>query len=217
MVKNLILGVTGPIAAGKSLAIDLIKQHVKDRIPVHHLDGDTITHGLLDRNRGLHRLILEAFGRSVFRSPNRIDRRTLGNIVFQDKEKMEQLNRIIRPKILRCVRQELSRLKKTPSPGLVIIDGALLIEMELDKLCDVVVEITADRTIRRQRLMERNGLSIQQAEDRINSQSVTPIGEPEKLITILNQASPQILRHTITRKLRPVLASYFPGSGLDTE
>jgi len=217
MAKNLILGVTGPIAAGKSVVIDLIKQQVRDRVPIHHMDGDKITHGLLDRDRNLQHQIFEAFGRSVFRSPTRIDRQTLGNIVFQDKKKLQQLNRIIRPILIHHLRQELSRLKESPISGIIIIDGALLIEMELDRLCDVVVEVTADRTIRRKRLMERNGFNEQQAEDRINSQSETAIREPGKLISILNQESPQVLRQTISRELRPVLESYFPDAGLEVD
>ena len=54
---------------------------------------------------------------------------------------------------------------------IVVIDAAVLFESGLDRLCDCVVCVTAGRALRQKRIMARDGLSMQQAQDRIAAQN----------------------------------------------
>lgn len=207
-MKKLLLGITGQIAAGKSLVSEMIVQIVADRVSIHHLDGDKITHQILMSDQRIKQQVFESFGVAVFHAGNQIDRSALGAIIFHDPNKMNQLNQIIHPIIRENLLQTIARLKATEDLGLIIINGALLAYMGLDELCDYVVEVKADQDIRLRRLMERNHLSVQHAEERIHSQSLIPINDPQKQITITNNGLPSFLLKELSAKLGPILDHY---------
>ena len=93
------------------------------------------------------------------------DRAKLGAHVFQNKSALDALNAILHPAILAEVEK---RVKKIRTIG--IIDAPLLIETGLYRLCDVVWLVVADEETRIARVMRRNGLTREQAQDRIANQ-----------------------------------------------
>ncbi|MFA6548706.1 MAG: dephospho-CoA kinase, partial [Candidatus Margulisiibacteriota bacterium] len=95
-----------------------------------------------------------------------INRKKLGEIVFADKKKIAELNRIVHPALKETIDQ---RLKTTDQKPLIVINAAVLKEIGLIDLVDEVWVVTASRENRLKRLLKA-GLSKKSALQRINSQ-----------------------------------------------
>lgn len=158
-----ILGITGPTGAGKTTALAVIEQ-----MGGCIIDADATYHQLLERCAPLCSALVEAFG-AILGEDGRIDRKKLGTIVFQDAEKLEQLNQIAYPYIVDAVKQEIDGAQQQGCP-LAAIDAIGLFESGLDGLCHKTMAITAPPEMRIQRIMAREGISEDYARSRVRAQ-----------------------------------------------
>ena len=113
--------------------------------------------------------IREAFGDRVFRADGTLDRRALGEMVFQDVAARRALEAIIHPRVQH---RALSMVDQAGAEGaeVVLLDVPLLFETGMDALCDVTWLITADPETRIARVMARDGLTREQVIHRMESQ-----------------------------------------------
>ena len=156
------IGLTGSIACGKSTVSQYLKQ--KGCLIV---DADAISRTLTADGGAALPEIRQAFGDDVFSGAS-LDRAKLGQLVFADAQKREALNAILHPMILAEIKRQLDQLD---APGQIVIgDIPLLYECGMEALFDTVWVVRADRETQIQRLFERDGLSREQAERRIDSQ-----------------------------------------------
>ena len=172
---TIVLGLTGGIATGKSTADHFFKQK---GIPI--IDADQITHDLYQVGKSAWKKIKDQFGREYLNSDQTINRKKLGQLVFNDQNELELLNKITHPlvheEIDRQIKQEISKKSR-----LVILDIPLLFESHAEKMCDQVLVITLPEDMQITRLMERNNLTKEQAIARIHSQM--PLSEKEAKAT----------------------------------
>jgi dephospho-CoA kinase len=166
-----IVGVTGEIASGKSyLCARLAELGQSAGIPVHVMDIDQLGHELLEsRSEPLYRELREGliaeFGDGIKGANGFIDRKQLGRIIFNDREKLEQFNTIIYKPLLLRLRRELYGKK-----GLILLDSALIAESKMTYLCNNnVILVSTDKRTQLTRLQERS-YSEEQIHQRINSQ-----------------------------------------------
>jgi dephospho-CoA kinase len=113
--------------------------------------------------------IRKAFGDRVIDEAGSLDRKAMASVVFNDDAKRKQLESIIHPR----VREEKDRrVRELEKQGqlMVVVDVPLLYEVGWDKSCDLVVVVYASRDVQEQRLIERDGLSEQEANLRLNAQ-----------------------------------------------
>jgi len=96
-----------------------------------------------------------------------IDRKELGKIVFNDKTRLNKLNRIIHPLIKRVIRKKIADSKKK----IVILDAALIIEAGLKSWLDKLVVVRAGLKEQLSRAKKKFSLSSKDALSRIQSQS----------------------------------------------
>ncbi len=164
-MSTVTIGLTGLTGAGKSLAASILKNK-----GFHVIDGDGVGHGVTARPEILEE-IKKAFGGGVIRPDGSLDRRALGNIVFSDPEKLKILNSVTHPAIKEAVLREAEAVD-----GPVVIDGAVLKECGLTEHCDAVLRVTAPAELRKRRIMERDGLTAEEAERRISAQTCHPDG-----------------------------------------
>lgn len=156
----MLIGLTGLTGAGKSLAAGLLKSR-----GFYIIDGDEVGHRVTARPEILGK-IRDAFGDGVIAPNGSLDRRALGNIVFSDPEKLRLLNAITHPAIKAEVLREAAE-----QAGPVVIDGAVIKECGLAEHCAAVLRITAPAEVRKRRIMERDGLTAEQADRRIAAQT----------------------------------------------
>jgi len=156
--KHCILGITGGTGSGKTTLLDAVK-----KLGGTVIDCDEVYHWTLQWDTGMLRRIEESFPGTV--EDGRLDRKKLGSIVFADEAKLRELNAITHP----AVKQEV--LRRIPAePALVAIDAIGLFEGGLAELCDITVAVTAPAEDRVRRIMARDGISREYAENRIAAQ-----------------------------------------------
>ena len=154
----MIIGITGGTGCGKTT---LLKEIEKRGGLV--LDCDAVYHELLTRDMDLLNAIEHRFPGVVV--DKKLERKKLGAIVFADEAALRDLNAITHGAIKAEIVRRLSE-----NPALAAIDAIALFEGGLAQLCDATVAITAPREDRVARLMARDGISREYAENRINAQ-----------------------------------------------
>ena len=164
-----IVGVTGGIGSGKSTVSKILAD-----LGAEIIDADLIARDIVKKGKKAWKEIIEAFGESVLDTSMEIDRAKLGNIVFNDKNKLESLNSITHKYIREEIIQRIENIAAKESNELVIVDAPIPFGWGFTDLVDEVWVVTADLETRIQRVMSRSGLTYAQVVDRINSQ------KPEK-------------------------------------
>ena len=159
--KPYIIGLTGGIASGKST----LSRALLD-MGAHVIDADKISHELTIVDGAALPAIRAAFGDQVF-TDEALNRRALGDLVFGDAGQLDRLNGIMRPLIQAEMLRQIDDLSDQPA---LILDVPLLYEAGWDTLCDEVWCAFVPRWQQLRRLMRRDGLSLRQALQRVNSQ-----------------------------------------------
>ena len=159
-----IIGVTGGIACGKSTVSNELSKYGAKII-----NADNMAHWQLAPGGEIYNAYIDHFGRDILNEEGQIDRQKVASIVFNDKEQLSWINEMAHPIILKHVRQRLVQYQNE-GVRLAILDVPLLYEAGWDKECDEVwvVHLKYGRQINR--LMERNNLTLEEAESRIKAQ-----------------------------------------------
>lgn len=157
------VGLTGNIASGKSIVESYFE---KKGIPV--INADDITHELIEKDRDIQQKIKKVFGHEdIYNENGSLSRSKIGQIVFSDQDKLEELENIIHPAVIKRLEEFFD---KNRDAQLVIASVPLLFEIDIQPMFDRTILVCADKKIRLQRLMNRNGYSLEHALERINSQ-----------------------------------------------
>lgn len=160
-----IIGITGPSGSGKSMLAAALTAR-----GYLHADADAIYHELLRTSEAMRAELVAAFGDGILRD-GQIDRPALAARVFGKKSRkpLLRLNKITHKYVCReCIRQ-IRAAVDTGAKG-ILLDAPLLIEARLDRLCDLVVCVTAPIDVRVRRIAARDGLSEKAALLRIHAQ-----------------------------------------------
>lgn len=167
MIVMLVVGLTGQSGSGKTTVSEIFSKN-----GFHHVNCDLIARDVTsDGSQCLSDIVCE-FSDAVLASNNVLNRRALGSIVFSDRDKLNRLNEIIFPYIIRQLEDTITILKKE-NVSLVLLDAPTLFESGADKLCDIVVAVVADYQLRLNRIIERDSISQKEAENRLLSQHTT--------------------------------------------
>lgn len=158
-----VIGLTGGIASGKSLAAQILRE-----LGAHVIDADIIGHEIMAPGLPAYHEIIEHFGAGVLDREGRVDRKILGEIVFSSPKHLEVLNRITHPRIFERIKEIVFGLRQRHS--LIVIEAALLFEINLHELVDEVWTVEAHPAIQVQRLKIRNNLTEEKALERIRAQ-----------------------------------------------
>lgn len=161
---TLVIGLTGSIASGKS-TISLMFDDF--HIPV--IDADKVSRQVVRPGKKAYRQIVEYFGIDILRDNQTIDRKKLGQIVFNNKEELTVLNGIVHPEIRKEMIAERNAYKKSKVKA-VVLDIPLLFENNLTSLVDTTLLVYVSEETQLQRLMKREGFSKKEAKNRINLQ-----------------------------------------------
>ena len=157
--QRIILGVTGGTGAGKSSALNAIRD-----LGGTVIDCDAVYHEVLSGNEDFKNAINEKFP-GVFTAGGELNRKKLGQEVFAKRDRLDQLNAIV----FRFLVPELER-QTAASEGICALDAINLFESGLDRLCDYTVAVTAPTELRVKRIMARDHISEQYARLRIGAQ-----------------------------------------------
>ena len=156
----LTIGIAGGTGAGKTSALRAISA-----LGGEILDCDAVYRTMLETCAPLREDLHASFP-GIFDGSGKLDRKKLGEMVFQDKHQMERLNEVV----FRHLMPEIQRRIQESTQRLCAIDAINLLESGLDSICDRTVAITAPLELRVRRIMARDGISEQYARLRIAAQ-----------------------------------------------
>ncbi|MBQ8200511.1 MAG: dephospho-CoA kinase [Clostridia bacterium] len=159
-----IIGLTGGIACGKS-TISLTLRELGAVI----IDGDVLSRELTQTDGAALPAIRAHFGNEVFHTDGTLNRRALGSVIFSDAVARAALDGIMQPLLRELILRRIDEARQSGA-DVCILDMPLLYEKELDMLCDRVWCAWIPRETQLQRLMARDGFTLQEAENRLASQ-----------------------------------------------
>lgn len=161
----LTIGLTGGIATGKSTVSALLRQA---GFPI--VDADIVAREVVEPGTPTLEKIKLAFGPGIIDN-GVLDRRKLGQIVFEDGAQLKKLNDIVQPAISSAMADKINfwRLQNVP---ILVLDVPLLFERDYDKnkLVDKIIVVTASKEIQLFRLENRDQLSNMEARNRVKAQ-----------------------------------------------
>ncbi len=159
-----VVGLTGGIACGKTTVAEMFGDL---DIPV--IDADELAREVVEPGtEGLQRVV-EEFGKGVLDAEGRLDRKKVGDLVFNDERARETLNSILHPLISAAGAERLQSYQEHPAPY-VIYEAALLVETGSYKAFSALIVVGADESLQRLRLIARDGYTVAEANARIGSQ-----------------------------------------------
>lgn len=159
----IILGLTGSIGCGKSSLSNILRENNIDII-----DADIISRKIFEDEKLLN-LIFEHFGDCIKNKDGSLNRKALGNIVFNDDNKLIELNSLTHPRIKEKIIKEIEILKLN-NKEVIVIDAPLLIEGGYLEMVDKLLVITCNDEIQISRIQKRDKCTKEEALSRIKSQ-----------------------------------------------
>ncbi len=156
------IGLTGPIASGKSTIAHMLEQRGAEVI-----DADAIYASLITPGSELLAAISRRFGPEVITADGRLDRAALGEIVFSDGKALADLDTMTHPAVVAEVRRRIAR----STAPVIAIEAIKLVSAGLTNDLDSLWYVTADPHIRLNRLMARGGIAPDEARARLEAAS----------------------------------------------
>jgi dephospho-CoA kinase len=160
-----IIGLCGGSGSGKGEVARMLRE-----AGCLHLDADAIYHGFISGDSDCLRELADEFGKEIIAPNGALDRKKLAAIVFADgaEEKRQRLNTISHRYVLDEIRRRIADAKNEYT--VAVVDAPLLFESGFNAECDAIISVIAPRDARIARIVERDGLTSEQAARRIDAQ-----------------------------------------------
>jgi dephospho-CoA kinase len=170
----LLVGLTGGIATGKSTVAAMFRA-----LGCPLIDADVLAREVVEPGEPALDEIVREFGAGVLGADGRLDRKAVAVVVFADADRRRRLEAITHPRIRERLAGRLTALTRSGFDGVVIFDAAVIVESGGYRQMDRLVVVVADEATQLARLRARDGLTEQEALQRIRSQM--PLAEKVKL------------------------------------
>ncbi|MCM0582854.1 dephospho-CoA kinase [Weissella diestrammenae] len=158
------LGLTGGIATGKSTIANYLRQK-----GILVIDADQVARDVVAQGMPALQEIVQKFGADVLMADGTLDRKKLGEIVFNDANRLAELNQIIHPRVHQMM-QEKAKKAEMNGAQLIVFEVPLLFETHNALNASPVIVVTTPIDTQIKRLMLRDGLSRIDAQKRLDAQ-----------------------------------------------
>ncbi|HEY8731372.1 MAG TPA: dephospho-CoA kinase [Candidatus Limnocylindria bacterium] len=183
-----VIGLTGPIGAGKSTVAGMLRE-----LGARVLDADAIARDEQSRGTTGYSAIVQQFGTEVLGQDREIDRRKLADIVFADPRRLEQLEKILHPRVIARI---LEARKMVPDDQVLVVEAIKLVETSLRSVCDRIWVVLAARDQLLARLASR-GMSEAGVTARLAAQASEPELRGAAHVVIENDGDRDALRAAV--------------------
>ena len=163
----IIAGLTGTIGTGKSTVAKMFAD-----MGAFIIDSDLIAHQVVEPGKPAWQVIKDYFGSDVLNDDQTLNRKKLATVVFNDPQKLQQLNSIVHPEVFKEDQRQVEEIRLNDPDGIVIKDIPLLLEVGPEvarKLVDRIIVVYCSPEIQLPRLIAR-GMSEEDASNRIKNQ-----------------------------------------------
>ena len=159
------VGITGGIGSGKSIVSNFFSNW-----GAYIFDADKQAKNILLKNETAQSEIISEFGSDVINANNKIDKKKLSRVAFQDEENQLKLNTIIHPYVFQEIDKQFEKILNTGKHDIFVIDAALIYESGADTHMDYVILICSKIGLRTERVLERGKIDRDQFLQRVNLQ-----------------------------------------------
>lgn len=195
-----VIGLTGNIATGKSVV-----RRMFEHLGAYTIDADALTHRTYAKGAPGYQQVIDQFGKWIVNKDGEIDRSKLGNLVFNDRDAMNQLETIVHPWVRQAVEILIQRSRQT----VVVIEAIKLLEGDLRKICNSIWVTNAPQEVQIERLIRKRGFTRERAVERIQMQSAQNAKVAIANIVITNTGSYDDLWKQVSAAWKEVV----PGAG----
>ncbi len=185
---TVVVGLTGQSGAGKTTVCQVF-----DNCGFAVIDADKIARSVMEKGSMCLEEAVECFGEEILNDDGTLNRQKLADIVFSDKEKLEQLNAISYPYITSEILNMINRYA-AENKKYVLLDAPTLFESRADDFCDLIISVTASEKNRLDRIARRDGISEEQIRNRFSSQHTEEFFINHSDFIIKNNKSAEILK-----------------------
>ncbi len=154
---SIVIGLTGTTGAGKSSC-----SKIAEDLGYKVIDCDKTARKATEKGTEGLKALAEVFGKEILLADGSLNRKALAAKAFASKEKTELLNKTLLPFIVMLLKKEIKG-------GYVLLDAPTLFESGMNDICTKTVAILADREVRLKRIIERDNLTIKEAETRVSA------------------------------------------------
>ena len=159
----IIIGLTGQTGAGKSTVARKLTEY-----GCVHIDADKIAKTVILSSETVLNSLKKEFGAGIFKK-GVLNRKELAKRAFSSVKNTEKLNAVTHPAVTEAIKKIIDSQRQQGARA-VIIDAIALIESGENELCDFTVAVVAPREERFRRIVERDGLTARQGNERIDAQ-----------------------------------------------
>jgi dephospho-CoA kinase len=189
-----VIGLTGGIASGVSLVARMFSE-----LGAEVIEADQVSREVVRPGTAALRQIVETFGPHVLAPDGSLDRRRLGQIIFENPDARARLNHITHPLIRRRIWERLGEVRRMRPEAVVIIDIPLLLDTSGPETFDLdgVIVVTASPDQQIERTMMRDGLSREEAQRRVDVQRPVALKAADADWVINNSGSVEETRRQV--------------------
>jgi dephospho-CoA kinase len=197
MIKQddvVLVAITGGMGCGQSSVATFLEE-----MGAKIINADQMAHKVVNSDPEAKNEIRKNFGKKVFFRNGKLNRKLLGRIVFEDEAKTKLLNKIVHPRMVSRIVDEIEEARDTGKYKIIAIDAALIYEINLEHMFDAVVVVSSRLKNRIDRIVERDGLSEKEILDRISKQ--IPIEDKVKWADFVinnNSSLEQLKKRTVS-------------------
>ena len=193
-----VIGLTGNIAMGKSAVRKLL-----EHFGAYTIDADGLAHQTMAPGAPAYLPVIETFGRWVLDQEGKIDRSKLGAVVFSHPEALARLEAITHPLVGQGIDTLISRAKQP----IIVIEAIKLLEGKLADKVDTIWVVDCAPELQLRRLIEKRGMSEQEARKRIEGQNSQRDKLARANVVITNNGTPQELWAQVETEWNKLLAA----------
>lgn len=195
-----VIGLTGGTGSGKSVVSRLLEQ-----AGAVIVDADKISREIVEIGKPAYQEIVAYFGTDILQEDGGIFRKKLGEIVFQNSEKLAFLNRCTHTYIRQEMEKQIADAKQQKQATCIVLDAPLLFEAGLQSICDAIWVVYAQKEVRVLRIMQRDGISKEIAEARMANQKSWEEYQALSDLVLDNSKDTAHLQKQVTQALQTIL------------
>lgn len=191
------VGLTGGVACGKSTVAKMFAD-----LGANIVDADTIAHELYHPGQEVLQELVRHFGAEILKPDGELDRARLATLVF-DGGRVEELNRIVHPAVIRQQDQWMRSLGERDPYSVAIVEAALILEAGVKDRFDRIMVVSCKPAQKIARFAQRTGMSEDAARADVERRTKAQMSDEEKArradFVIDNSGSVEETRHQVQR------------------
>jgi dephospho-CoA kinase len=157
-----VIGLTGNIGTGKSVVRKML-----EHLGAYGIDADVLSHRAISKGAPGYQQVVDMFGQWILNSDGEVDRAKLGQLVFSNPDALIILETIVHP----LINQALDMLVRRSTQQVIVIEAVKLFETPLHEWCDSIWVTYLPQETQVARLMKKRGMSLEEIQKRLESQS----------------------------------------------